>query len=181
MSRTKRSIAPRGSIENLNLLKRLVDELKAGRAGGQPMIHEEEFPSTGLLRVVVIWDDWDGIPDEERTRTIFEAYRQAEGPEHADRITLVGGLTVSEGYNAGLLPYQVVPLLRRGAPVTLEQCGEAMLAEGASTLSDRDRPPLRFFTEEEAAASIKRLVKRLPASEPVWSIVENVLAVHQVQ
>lgn len=181
MSRTKRSIAPHDPIENQDLLKRLVDELKAEHDGGQPMIHEEEFPSTGLLRVVVIWDEWEGIQDEERTRTIFEAYRRAEGPEYADRITLVGGLTTPEAYGAGLLPYQVVPLLREGDRVTMEQCRDAMLAEGASTLSDRNRPPLRFFDEDEAIACVERLARRLPESKPVWSIIENVLAVHQIQ
>lgn len=73
MPRTKQPIAPRGSIEHLELPNGLADELKAVRAGGQPRIHEEDFPSTGLLRVVVVWDDSDGISGEERTQSIFEA------------------------------------------------------------------------------------------------------------
>jgi len=73
LPRTKQPIPPRGSIEHPELPNGLADELKADRAGGQPRIHEEDFPSTGLLRVVVVWDDSDGISGEERTQSIFEA------------------------------------------------------------------------------------------------------------
>lgn len=64
----------------------------------------------------------------------------------------------------------------------MEQCRDAMIAEGASTLLDRDRPSLRFVTEAEAEAAtcVKRLVNRPPDREPVRTIVDNVLALHQI-
>jgi len=96
------------------VLDRLVNELMVDRAGGQPIIREEGFPSAGLLHAAVLWDDWDGIPDEQRTRTIFEAYRWVEGPKYADRITLVVGPTIPETCNAGLPPHRVVPLFCDG-------------------------------------------------------------------
>ena len=72
-----------------------------------------------------------------------------------------------------ILAFQVIPALRKTDPVTLEQCREAMLAEGASELGLPGRPQLRFSTLAEAEAAITRLGRHLPASEPVWTIAEE--------
>ena len=156
-----------------DLVERLVDELKSDRPSGQPMIEEEEFP-TKKLRVNVIWDKWDRVPLEDRTATILRAYGQAEGREYRDRIALASGLTVPEAHAAGMLPYQVIPAVRKGDPVTMDQCRQALIDEGASMLFGEDSPQLRFATEEEAEAARKRLAKRLPKSEPVWVITKEV-------
>src|SRR5438093_3274324 len=104
-----------------SLVERLVDELKSDRQAGQPLIEEEEFP-TRKLRVNVIWDEWDRVPLEDRTATILRAYEQAEGQDYRDRIALASGLTVPEAHAAGMLPYQVIPAVRKGDPVTTDQC-----------------------------------------------------------
>src|SRR6266436_2328646 len=111
-----------------NLVERLVEELKSNRQSGQPMIDEMEFP-TKKLRVNVIWDEWDRVPLEDRTTTILRAFEQAEGRDYRDRIALASGLTVPEAHAAGMLPYQVIPALRRGDPVTLDQCRRALIEE----------------------------------------------------
>jgi hypothetical protein len=162
---------PRRSVGNL--VERLVDELKSNRESGQPMIEEEEFP-TKKLRVNVIWDEWDRVPLEDRTATILRAYEQAEGRDYRDRIALASGLTIPEAHAAGMLPYQVIPAVRKDDPVTMEQCRKALIEEGASTLFGPDNPQLRFSTEEEAEAARKRLAARLPKSEPVWVITKEV-------
>jgi hypothetical protein len=86
-------------------------------------------------------------------------------------------LTVPEATESGLLPYEVVAMVRRGDPVTLEQCRQAMIEEGASLLFDPARPRLRFATEEDAAAGVKRLIARLPGSDPVWGVTQEVARV----
>src|SRR6266481_683763 len=156
-----------------NLVERLVDELKSDRQSGQPMIEEEEFP-TGKLRVNVLWDEWDRVPLEDRTATILRAYEQAEGEEFRNRIALASGLTVPEAHAAGMLPYQVIAAVRKGDPVTTEQCRKALIEEGASILFGEDNPQLRFASEEEAEAEQKRLAARLPNSEQVWVITKEV-------
>jgi hypothetical protein len=156
-----------------DLVARLVDELKSDRQSGQPTIDEEEFP-TKKIRVNVIWDDWDRVPLEDRTATILRAYEQAEGREYRDRIALASGLTVPEAHAAGMLPYQVIAALRKGDPVTTDQCRKALIDEGASVLFGEDNPQLRFATDEEAEAARKRLAARLPDSEPVWVITKEV-------
>ncbi len=156
-----------------NLVERLVDELKSDRQSGQPLIDEEEFP-TGKLRVNVVWDEWDRVPLEDRTATILRAYDEAEGRDYRDRIALASGLTVPEAHAAGMLPYQVIAALRRGDAVTMDQCKDALIEEGASALFGEDNPQLRFATQEEAEAARRRLAERLPNSEPVWVVTKEV-------
>ena len=156
-----------------NLVERLVDELRSDRQSGQPLIEEEEFP-TKKLRVNVIWDEWDRVPLEDRTATILRAYEQAEGREYRDRVALASGLTVPEAHAAGMLPYQVIAAVRKGDAVTIDQCRQALIEEGASILFGENNPQLRLSTEEEAEAARKRLAERLPDSEPVWVITKEV-------
>jgi hypothetical protein len=156
-----------------DLAERLADELKSSRESGQPVIEEQTFP-TGKIRVTAIWDEWDALPLERRTAVILRAYELAEGREYRDKIALASGLTVPEAYAAGMMPFQIIPAVRRGDAVTPQQCRQAMIDEGASRLLAPDKPQLRFTTEEEAEAARKRLVERLPESEPVWVVTQEV-------
>jgi hypothetical protein len=156
-----------------DLAERLADELRSNRESGQPRIDEVQFP-TGKIRVNVIWDAWDRLLLEERTATILRAYELAEGRDYRDQIALASGLTVPEAHAAGMLPFQIMTALRKGDPVTLEACKQAMLQEGASQLFGPDKLQLRFATEEEAEACRQRLIRRLPESEPVWLIAQEV-------
>ena len=173
MPRIKRGIEEKPRPVNGNLAERLADEIRNNRAAGQPVIDEQVFP-TGKIRVTVIWDAWDHLPLEDRTAVILRAYDLAEGGGYRDKIALASGLTVPEAYVAGMLPFQIIPALRKGDPVTADQCQKAMIDEGASTLLGADKPQLRFASEEEAEAGRKRLVKRLPNSEQVWVITQEV-------
>ena len=156
-----------------NLVEQLVDELKTNRESGQPIIDEEEFP-TKKLRVNVIWDKWDRVPLEERTATILQAYEKAFGRDRCDQIALASGLTVPESHAAGMLPYQIIPALRKDDPVTLDECRNALIEVGASVLFGEGNLQLRFATEEEAEAARKRLTARLRNSEQIWVITREV-------
>ena len=156
-----------------DLARQLADELKSGRESGQPMIDEAMFPA-GTLRVAVIWDAWDRLPLEERTDIILQAYEWAEGHDYREKIALASGLTVPEAHSAGMLPFQIIPALRREDPFTPEQIREAMIEEGATVLFGADRPQLRSATREEAEAVRHRLARRIPRSEQVWVITEEV-------
>ena len=152
----------------------LADELKSERTYGQPLIEEEEFNITGRIRVVVLWDRWHEMSHEDRSTTILNAYKIAESKDLADRITLATGLTFPEAHASGMLPFQIIAALRKDDLVTADQCRQAMIDEGASVLQHPGIPQLRFATEEEAAASLKRLSDRLPKSEPVWQVIREV-------
>ena len=173
MPRKIRGIDEKPRPINGNLAERLADELRNSRESGQPMIEEETF-AAGKRGVTVIWDAWDRLSLEERTSVILKAYELAEGHEYRETIALARGLTVPEAYAAGMLPFQIIPALRRGDAVTLEQCRQAMIKEGASTLFGADNPQLRFATEEDTEAVRKRLVQALPSSDQVWVITQEV-------
>jgi hypothetical protein len=173
MPRKKRGVEEQPRPTNRDLAERLADELRSNWESGQPVIEEQEFP-TGKIRVTVIWDKWDRFWPEDRTAVILRAYELAEGRGYRERIVLASGLTVPEAYAAGMLPFQIIPTLRSGDLVTPEQCRQAMIEEGASTLLAPERPQLRFATEEEAEATRTRLAQRLPGSEQVWVITQEV-------
>jgi hypothetical protein len=173
MPRKKSGVEEMPRVGSGKLAERLADELRHNRASGQPVIDEQEFRS-GKIRVTVIWDEWDRLPLEDRTAVILRAYDLAEGPSYRERIALASGLTVPEAHAAGMLPFQIITALRKGDAVTPEQCRQAMIDEGASILLGADKPQLRFATEEEAEAARKRLAQRLPNSDQVWVITQEV-------
>jgi len=154
------------------LVDQLAYELKGHRATGQPLIYEKEFEG-GAIRTTVIWDAWESLSLEDRTSIILSAYTEAEGSEYRSRVALASGLTVPEATSAGMLPFQVITAIRTGDSVTLDECRKAMMDVGASTLLDQHRPQLRFATLEEAEATVKELVSRLPHSEPVWVTMQD--------
>jgi hypothetical protein len=48
-----------------------------------------------------------------------------------------------------------------------------MIEQGGSELGSSSSVQLRFATKSEAAACIERLAKRLPKSEPIWTITKD--------
>jgi hypothetical protein len=176
MPRIRTGVEPRERRTGSDLIDRLADELKNNRESGQPIIYKTELPND-KLRVTVVWDNWDRLPLEDRTEIILEAYGRAEERGAAERVALASGVTVPEAYSAGMLPFQIITALRRDDPVTSEQCREAMIEEGASTLLGSDKPLLRFATLEEAERARMSLSQRLPNSEPVWVIAQDLARV----
>ena len=154
------------------LAPKLAEELQQKRESGQPVIIEQEF-GAGTLRVVVVWDEWDRLPLDERTSVILHAYELAG--EDKRQIALASGLTVPEAHASGMLPFRIVTALRKGDAVTEEQCRQALIDEGASRLIP-NQLQLRFATHQDAVDSIRRLVSRLPESDQVWLIVEDMAA-----
>ena len=55
---------------NESLAQKLKKELKNDRPSGQPLVYEQEL-RPDRLRVTVAWDEWDGMPLEERTAVIL--------------------------------------------------------------------------------------------------------------
>ncbi len=172
---------PRVRIENTEaparvhgaLRKRLVEELKSNRESGQPFIYEEAFPSK-KIRLLVLWDELEGLSPEQRTDTILAALEESDGKDYCEKLTLVSGLTIPEAFAAGMLPYEILTAHRKSDPVTLDQCRDAALAEGASKLFGSGVVRLLFPTDAAAEACRKRLSKRLPGSEPIWLVQDHI-------
>lgn len=175
MARIKMGLEEQPRRTDGKLVERLVDELKANRESGQPFIYEQSF-TTGKIRVLVIWDEWKDQSLEERTNIILSAVEKADGRDYRAKVALASGLTVPEGVAAGMLPYHIIPAHRKADKVTLEQCREAMLAEGASQLFGPNVLQLRFPTENAAEACRKRLIRRLPNSDEIWIVSREITA-----
>lgn len=154
------------------LVSELVEELKHPQESGQPRIYEQSL-SRDAIRILVFWDKWDRIPLERRSSTIVEAYGQAEGSNEQSKITLASGLTFPEAVASGMLPYIIIPAIRKSDPVTIEQCRKAMIEEGGSILLDREKPFLRYGSEEEAVEAIRRLIQKLPSTDEVWILEQD--------
>ena len=169
MPRMIRGMTPEAKPLDPELLSRLVAELKSGGQTGQPLIDEVHLPESGAIRAMVIWDLWSGVKDDDRTRVILEAYDQVEGSEYRAKIANAVGLTVSEAIDAGVLPFQVVPNVRKHDSVSSANCYQAMIEEGGSLGRDI-KPRLRFITLEDAQACRERLIHRLPRSDTVWMV-----------
>lgn len=169
----RRTIGTEPVQGNETLAKQLSAELKSEKDSGQPLIYESEL-KPNRLRVVVVWDAWEPLQVDERVAVILRAYELAEGVEARNRIFLATGTTVPEATAAGMLPYQVSTALRKSDPVSFDDCWNAMLEEGASKLFGESILQLRFATQAEADAAVKRLVKRLPKSKGIWLINRDI-------
>lgn len=148
---------------------KLVQLLKAelegrGQAGG-PIVFEVPLENGKGTDVIVIWGEWETTSSEDRSGIIREAY----GPRGKD-IALVVGVTYQEAIEQQVLPYAVVPIVRRGE-VDPNKLREAMLSEGAVALPD-GKIDLRFPSMPMAEAAHRRLVEKL--RQGYWSIVQTV-------
>jgi hypothetical protein len=149
-----------------------VQELQRPREIGQPLILEDHVFGKDALRVQVVWDRWEEVPDEFRGEIIYDAYSAALGEEYRQKIRLALGVTVPEAANLGLLPFQVVPARRKGEEPSHEEYRKAMIEAGASLLFGEGRPQLRFATMEDAEAAMEHLQRALPTSR--WIIAQEV-------
>ncbi len=162
------------------LVDELIEELRSPKDFGWPLVIETPIPRSSSKTLTVIWDKWQPYADEFRIDTALQAFGVVDGPAALDQIGLVESLTVPEARDAGMLPFRVVPLVRRDDPVTDADCRQAMIKLGASTLEDPLRPDFRFPTERMAEACRQALIEALPKSDNVWSVaVEGPTLAHR--
>lgn len=53
------------------------------------------------VHLLVVWDDWHSLSQQERSLLIMDAYRAAEGPEAASLVSVAMGLTQQEAERLG--------------------------------------------------------------------------------
>ena len=88
-----------------DLLNPIEEELNNGgeTPDGAPIIHKEERVSAERYTDWdVVWDKFQGVDDEERSRLILTAVENVFGKEEALRITIAMGLTPTEAENIGI-------------------------------------------------------------------------------
>jgi len=156
---------------DLSLLDRLVEELRSPHDVGQPLVIEQRFPSIDKTQVQVVWDKFEGIPEQDRSELILSAFEQVEGKPSRDKILFASGFTIPEATSTGILPFQVIPATTARTELGVEPLFKAMKEEGASTVAGTTT--LRFPTFEDAEAAKARLDHRLPQGR--WLIVQEVM------
>jgi hypothetical protein len=171
MPRKVISTADRPAPVDQSLCRQLVDELRSPHDVGQPLVIEHQFSSTDKKQIQVVWDRFDGIPEQDRSDLILSAFEQVEGKPNRDKILFASGFTVPEAAATGILPFQVVPATSAQAEVGEGPLFKAMKEEGASTVAGTTS--LRFPTFEDAETAKVRLDHRLPQGR--WLIVQEVI------
>jgi hypothetical protein len=162
------SVAP-GSDE---LVAILVSELRQSVTSDQPVhqpiILENEIGQTHTLHVVVIWQRWQIVPTGQRSGLIIRAYDEAAA-DRADRITIAMGVTTEEAIELGLLPFEVVPVIRKEDNIDAETVRELMREEGAT--ESANRIVLRFPSLEMAESAFRRLCSK--SSTDYWAVRQD--------
>lgn len=159
------------SPKHERLVKKLAQEFAAASPHLQPLILEEQIPSTKSRHVRVIWDAWKDLTDEQRAAVIVDAYKEAEGPEAAEAITIAEGVTPPEALALGLLPFKVVAARKKGDPVPPGAYQTALAAEARRSLLGAKARELRFARIEDAEQAVARLQNALPGSS--WAVVHE--------
>jgi hypothetical protein len=159
------------SVKHDAFVKKLVQEFTSSSANVQPLILEEEIPSTNSRHVHVVWDRWKELEDEQRSAVISDAYTEAEGPEAAKAITIADGLTPQEAYALGLLSFKVVPVRKKNDPISFDAYEQAKAKEARRTLRGTKSKELRYARLEDAQQAFERLQAVLPHSS--WAVVQE--------
>src|SRR5258708_4042939 len=87
----------------------LVGELSGKSSPDGPLIFEIPLEQSDKIDVIVVWNAFDGVRAEDSTALILDAY-----DDRKDEISLAMGVTYHEAIAQQLLPYTVVPMMRRG-------------------------------------------------------------------
>lgn len=160
---------PQASIVTAEQRQKVAEQLARELAGeptpSGPVIFEIPFEQQDRIDVLVVWEAWKPFSSTERSNMILEAYKGLQA-----QIAQALGVTYHEAIEQQVLPYAVLPMIRRGE-INEEELKKAMLAEGGFAL-ENGKVDLRFPTMPLAEQAHKRLTDALPKG--YWSIVQTV-------
>jgi len=88
------------------LLERLKDEFSGGASRDpRPRILIEGEDVQGPIHLFVLWEDWDELSLQDRSRLILEAYEKTtDNKANVPRVTVALGLKEAEARGYGLHP-----------------------------------------------------------------------------
>lgn len=148
-----------------SVAQQLALELTGVPTPSGPVIFEIPFEPQDRIDVLVVWDAWQPFSSTERSDMILAAYNGSQA-----QIAQALGVTYQEAIEQQVLPYAVMPMLRRGE-IHEEDVKNAMLAEGG-VARENGKVDLRFPTMALAEQAHRRLADALPKG--YWSIAQTV-------
>ena len=83
-----------------SLQERLTQEFRHPSQDYIPPFINIEYPGE-RVHLLVVWDDWRSLSQQERSLIIMDAYRAAEGAEAANLVSVAMGLTSTEAERLG--------------------------------------------------------------------------------
>ena len=143
----------------------LAKELEGEQTQGGPVIFEIPLEQQNRIDMLVVWEAWKPFSSTDRSNMILAAYKDSNV-----QIAQALGVTYSEAVEQQVLPYAVVPMIRRGE-LDEEEVKKAMLVQGGFAL-ENGKVDLRFPTMPLAEQAHKRLTDAMPKG--YWSIVQTV-------
>ncbi len=162
-----------GSASRQELASSLADALQQPRQSRDgPLTTENQIAETKSVHVAVIWDRWDDLTPEERSKVIRDAYAKAKRLR-GFAITAAVGVTSEEALRLGFLPYSIITTRRAGDPASLGRLSEAMAGTSGVLVSIGSATQLRFPTLEAAEDAYRQLSQQVPG--PYWAIVHEQL------
>ena len=136
-----------------------------------PYIFEIPRDFSKEFGVIVVWNKFEGLATEDRTKIIRDAYRKRAKKSKVPAPYDVQGLTVRETLESGALPYSITPTAHYP-----EDDGEyrtewnnRMLDAGAIPGLD-GRPELRFPTRDMAEQVLGEMISKMPDAH--WRLRE---------
>ena len=85
-----------------DLEERLTQELTSPTEQGQPLVFEEPPAPAPVTRIVVVWDDWASLTQQERSEIIMRAYERTKGEQAVLKIAVAMGITATEAQRMGI-------------------------------------------------------------------------------
>jgi len=78
------------------LARRLAEEWQQPKEAGQPIIVVRPGRRGGGTQIVVVWDDWGDLPQQDRSEIIMDVFEQIHSDEEILDVIMAMGLTVRE-------------------------------------------------------------------------------------
>lgn len=86
-----------------NLEDRLASEWKDPQEGNaEPVIIEESVNQQAPENLYVVWEEWHGLSQRDRSRVILNAYERVQGRNFALNVTVAMGVTAAEAQQYGI-------------------------------------------------------------------------------
>jgi hypothetical protein len=163
-------------IEHIGLLDQLIEKLSEHTSVYQPYFIEHAIKQTKTLHVTVIWDAWKRLSADARSRLVLDAYERT-GKFPVLKITVALGLTPVDAKNLGLLPFSVVPVVRKTDPIKPRELMAAIreLPIGFR-FESADRVQVKFPNQDEANEAFEFLSEKV-GGNAYWALTQEVASV----
>lgn len=163
-------------LANPAFVNQIVKRLSGRGDPYKPYITEKVIRQTKSLHITAIWDAWASLEAQARSAVLLDSYEAAKRYPNLS-IQMALGTTVSEAIHLGLLPFAIVPTVRKTDPVDMADVKAAARSLELGFYVEGKRSfQIRFHTEEEAENAFRTLMQKF-GGEPYFAIQQEVATI----